>query len=193
MKKIIYTISIIFLSIIVVLNLLYTSKLDSSEHVEIKFNNIIYIIGLIVVGILIMLFTKKANNYLCKENNKKRKYLFYFSLFAYILFNIIWGVLVNPGVGADQIHVCNLAQSFYRGNTEEILPTITYAGIPLRQYIECYPHQITLAFIYSIFFRIIHLDIIEILRIINIISNIFIVIAIYKINNQISKKYETNI
>lgn len=192
LKKIIYIISIIFLSIVVVMNLLCTSRLDSAEHVEIQLNNLIYIIGLIVVGILIMFFTQKANNYLYKENNNKRKYLFYISIFAYILFNIIWGLLVNPGVGADQIHVCNLAQSFYRGNTEEILPTMTYAGIPLKQYIECYPQQITLAFVYSIFFRIIHLDIIELLRIINIISNICIIIALYKINNQISKKYETN-
>ena len=92
----------------------------------------------------------------------------------------------------DQIHACNLAQTFYRGNAEEFLPNLTYAGIPLSEYMQAYHQQISLAFVFSLFFRIIHFDAVEILRVLSIIGNIFIIIALYKINNQLSKKYKTN-
>ena len=55
-----------------------------------------------------------------------------------------------------------------------------------------YHQQITLAFIFSTIFKIVHFDTMEILRVFNIISIVLITIAIYKISKQIAKKYETN-
>ena len=66
------------------------------------------------------------------------------------------------------------------------------AGIPLSQYIQAYQQQITLAFVFSVFFRIIHFDTLEILRALNIIGNILIIVALYRIIKQLSKKYKTN-
>ena len=43
MKKIIYFFGVIFLSIIILLNIIYTATLDSSEHITITFNSLIYI------------------------------------------------------------------------------------------------------------------------------------------------------
>ena len=53
MKKVFAVIGIIFLSIIILLNICFTAFLDASEHITINNNNIIYVLGLILVGILI--------------------------------------------------------------------------------------------------------------------------------------------
>lgn len=196
MKKVIYLIGILFLSTVLILNLIFTTELDASECTTTVFNNFIYIIFVVVLAILICFVAKIINENLYKDDSEKkqkiRKHLFITTLIIYILFNIIWVLVVNPKVVGDSVHVCNLAQTFYRGNFEEFLPNLTYLGIPLREYMQVYPHQISLAFVYSIFFSIIHFDIMEVLRILNIIGNIAIVIALYKINNQLSKKYKNN-
>lgn len=195
MKKIIWILGIIFLSIIIVLNLLFTTNLDSSEHATVEFNNVVYVIGLIVAGLVLFLFTRFINEYLYKdyESKKKlRKYLFIGAIILYIIFCIVWVVLVNPYVVGDSVHVCNLAQTFYRGDLEEFLPDMTYLGVPLRDYMQAYPQQITLSFVYSLFFRLIHFDVMEVLRALNIISIILIVFSVYKIGNQLSKTYKTN-
>ena len=197
LKKIIYGLGILFLVIIIVLNIVFTADLDTSEHITIHFNSIHYVLGVIVIGGLIYFITKIIDKYLyhsTKEKSKKeiRTLLFMNALAIYAASSILWSILINPRVIGDSVHVCNLAQTFYRGDTEEFLPNMTYIGIPLIQYIQAYPQQISLAFVYHLFFHIIRFDIMEVLRIINIMANVGIVIAIYKISQQLSKKYETN-
>lgn len=197
MKRVVYIFGILFLALIVILNLLFTTTIDFSEHVEIKYNYWLYIICIIVMGLIIYFSCRIINKYFYNNTNvetkkKIRKILFKVAIIIYILFNIIWTIIVNPKVVGDSVHVCNLAQTFYRGNDEEFLYNTTYAGISLKQYMQAYPHQISLAFVYSIFFRMIHFDIMEVLRVLNIISNIVIVITLYKIIQQISKEYKTN-
>ena len=197
MKKIIYFIGILCLIVIIILNIIFTARIDNFEHITIKFNNFTYIIGLIILGSFLFFISKIINKYLYKDSNSKskatnRKYLFLTSLILYVLFNIIWAILVNPKIVGDQVHVSKLAQAMYRGNTEKNLSILTYAGISLGDYIQAYQQQISLAFIYSIFFRIMHIGILEILRILNVIGNTLIVIAMFKINNQLSKQYKTN-
>ena len=187
MKKIIYALGILFLAIITILNIVFTANLDASETIEITQNGIIYIIGLILLGLLIFIGTKKIDEYLYKDKEKKkiRKILFITAFVIYIIFNIAWIIFIRPGIVGDQIHVCNLAQTFYRNNVEEFLPNLTYAGIPLSEYIQAYQQQISLAFIFNIFFRIIHFDGIGLLRILNVIGNIAVVVALYKITKHL--------
>lgn len=197
MKKIVYVFGILFLVLIVILNLLFTTTIDFSEHVEVNYNYWLYTIGIILMGLIIYFSCKIINEYFYNSTNiekkkKIRKILFKVTIIIYILFNIILTIMVNPKVVGDSVHVCNLAQTFYRGNDEEFLYNTTYAGISLKQYIQAYPHQISLAFVYSLFFRIIHFDVMEVLRVLNIISNIVIVITLYKIIQQLSKEYRTN-
>lgn len=197
MKRIIYVLGISFLALIVILNLIFTADLDFSEHIEINYNYWLYIIGIILMGIIIYFSSRAINKYLYNDTNteakkKIRKNLFVGAIIVYILFNIVWAIVVNPKVVGDSVHVCNLAQTFYRGNEEEFLYNTTYVGITLKQYMQAYPQQISLAFVFSMLFRIIHFDIMEVLRVLNIISNILIVVALYKINQQLSKEYKTN-
>lgn len=184
------------MAIVIILNLIFTAKLDNGEHITINYNKFIYIVGLILLGILIFMATRYINKYLYNEDSDKkkklRKILFIVALSIFIIFNIIWVIIVRPAIVGDQIHACNLAQTFYNNNLEEFLPNLTYAGIPLRDYMQAYHQQISLAFVFSIFFRIIHFDGIGILRALNVIGNILIVVALFKINQQLSKKYQSN-
>lgn len=191
MKKIIYAIGIISLLIVLGVNIVFTANLNLSEEISITTNNLIYSISTILVGILIYYISNKINNKL-EKSNKIRKYVFMIALIIYILLNIIWLILVRPGVGGDSVHVANLAQTFYRGDDNEFLNNKTYAGITLKEYMQKYPQQILLAFVYSIFFKLFYFDFMVLLRIINLIGNILIIFAIYKISKQLSKKYQVN-
>lgn len=197
MKKIIYIIGIFSLVIVFVLNLLMTANLDIFEHITIHYNSIIYILALVLVGTLLFFISNVVNKQLEEEKDIERgkeirKDFFLVALILYILFNIIWILKVNPFVLGDSVHVCNFAQSIFQGNVDNVIGSMTYAGITLGEYMQGYSQQIPLAFVYSIFFRVLHFDVIELLRIINVISNAFIVVAVYKINQHLSKKYQMN-
>lgn len=194
MKKLIYITGIIFLLLVISVNLLFTAKLSSSEHISISLNNIVYSISIIFIATIIYLITKKADEKLEQSNSedKVRKRLFIIVLIVYFLFNILWICLIRPGIGGDSVHVGNIAQVFCNENKSELLTHKTYAGITLKEYMQEYPQQIPLAFVYSIIFRIIFFDEIGILRILNVIGTVLIVFAIYKITKQLSKQYKTN-
>lgn len=197
MKKIIYILGILFLGIIIILNLLFTAYLDSSEHVNISFNNWMYTIGVILVALLVYILTKIIDKFLYNNGESRlkknlRRTLFVIVIALYIVFNVMWLLSVNPPVVGDSVHVCNLAQTFYRNDPDQFLNNETYAGVPLKQYLEAYPQQLSLSFVYSMFFRIIHFDVMEVLRILNLVGNILIVLAIYKIGSHLSKTYKTN-
>lgn len=197
MKKIIYILGILFLGIIIILNLLFTAYLDPSEHINISFNNWMYTIGVILVALLVYILTKIIDKFLYNNGESRlkknlRRTLFVIVIAVYIVFNVMWLLSVNPSVVGDSVHVCNLAQTFYRNDPDQFLNNETYAGVPLKQYLEAYPQQLSLSFVYSMFFRIIHFDVMEVLRILNLVGNILIVLAIYKIGSHLSKTYKTN-
>lgn len=197
MKKIIYYLGCLFLIVIIILNLFLTANLDTSEHITINENSAIYFIGIILGGVTIYTITKIINIKLYKNTKpeiekKNRKYIAITSIAIYIIFNIVWVICVRPPVVGDQIHIYNLAQTFYTGDLNRFLPNLTYAGIPLSEYMQLYHQQIPLAFVYNVIFRIIHFDEIGILRGVNVIGNILIVVALYKIMKQLEKNYKTN-
>lgn len=130
MKKIIYACGVLFLSIVIILNILFTANLDASEHITINLNNIVYILGLIICGIIIFVFTRFINE------KKIRKKLLIAILLIYILFTIIWTATIKTPIVGDSGVVCDLAQVFYIGNIEEATNRITYAGISLAQYMR---------------------------------------------------------
>ena len=188
MKKIINIFTIIFLAIIILLNLIFTTYLNAEECTSISVNSLLYIMSNVLLALVLFLLSKYLDN--LKEQFKKR--IITIGVILFVLFNIIWVLLVNPNVIGDSVHVCNLAQTFYRGDSQELLSNLTYLGIPLSEYAENYHQQISLAFVFSMFFRLIHFDVMEVLRALNVIGNFLIIYALYKISMQLSKKYEIN-
>lgn len=197
MKKIIPILGTIFLSLIIILNIIYTTEIDAKEHVTIDFNNIIYILGLIVVGLIIFLLSRLANKYLFSESKTKNKHearviLFILSIIAYVVFAIVWNIIVHPAIVGDSIHIANLAQTFYTDNPNTYLNGNTYLGLPLYDYMQAYPQQISLAFVFSIIFHIMRFDLMYLLRVFNIVCIVLMVIALYKIVKKLSKDYKVN-
>ncbi len=197
MKKIIFGLGIVFLSLIIILNIIYTTGIDAKEHVTIEFNSFIYVIGIIGVGIAIFLLAKFINKHLFNDTEKKNRrelriILFLIALIAYIAFMIVWNIWIHPAIVGDSIHVCNLAQTFYNNNPYLYLSGNTYLGLPLYEYMQAYPQQISLAFVFSIIFHIMRFDLIYLLRIFNVICIVLIVIALYKITKRLSKDYKVN-
>ena len=194
MKKIFAVIGIVFFSIVIMLNICFTAFLDASEHITINNNNIIYVLGLILVGILIYFLTNFINKILYKDDKRKklRKWLFIAVISIYIIADILWTIFVRPPIVGDQVHVACMGQLFARGYDEEILQSMTYANITLKDYMQAYNQQIPQAFIYGLFFKLIHFDEIGVLRVINVFAVIAIIIGIYKIGDLLSKKYKVN-
>ena len=197
MKKLIWILGVIFLTVIVILNIIFTTEIDAAEHVTISINNFIYIIGIIGVGLAIFLLAKLANKYLFNDTKAKSKHeariiLFSLALIAYIIFMIVWNIGIHPAIVGDSIHICNLAQTFYTNNPYLYLSGNTYLGLPLYEYMQAYPQQISLAFVFSIIFHIINFELMYLLRVFNIICIVLMVIAVYKITNQLSKKHKVN-
>lgn len=196
MKKILYFCGVLCLTIVLIFNILVTANLDKAEHITISFNSIVYILGLLTWGTIILACTYFLDKWLNKNPTKFKKELKFclmiIAIALYLAFSIIWVFNKQPAIVGDQIHVSNFAQTIYRGNPDEFLPNMSYAGIPLKDYMQGYKQQIPLAFVYSIFFRIIHTDIIHSIRGLNIVANIFTVLALYKIGKQLSKKHKIN-
>ena len=196
MKKIIWFIGIVTLSLVVLLNFIFTAKMDSSEHIFINVNNFLYFIGILLLGLFIYFISYFINKKLYEKDSKTKKKvrisLVIISIIVFLIFNSLWCILIKTPVVGDQVHALNLAQTFFRGNLEEYLPNLTYAGIPLSEYMQAYHQQISLSFVFSLIFRIVRFDRLETLRIFNIISTLLMILAIYLINTQLSKKYKTN-
>ena len=72
MKKTIYFFGVIFLSTIILLNIIYTATLDSSEHITIKLNSLIYIAGLIIGGTLLYFCSKLLDKYLYDNETRTK-------------------------------------------------------------------------------------------------------------------------
>jgi len=69
----------------------------------------------------------------------------------------------------------------------------TYGNkIPNRIYLKCYPQQFTIAFVWSILFRIFGTTSLALIRYFNVICNGLTVLAIYLICTELSKKYNAN-
>lgn len=194
MKKVIYFLGILFLSIVVILNLIFTAYLDKNEHITINFNSFIYVIGLILIGLLIFFCTRAINEHLYNEQGralyKTKKFWLIIAISVYIIFNIVWIIAVRTPVIGDSGHVCDLATIFYKGDFAELSKRMSYAGTSLADYMQAYHQQIPISFIVSIIYKIAHTDSIITLRILNIIYNMLIVFALYKISKQL--KYKTN-
>lgn len=166
------------------------------EYINIQFNNILYIIGIDLLALLLFITTNFINQYLYNEENKKKKVIrrtiFTIAIVGYIVFSIVWTTKVECIVEGDQIPVLETATALYHNNVEEVLSHDTYAGVSIGRYLETNQQQIPLACMYSLFLKIMNTDQAEMLRIINIISNVLVVLALYKITSQLAKNYQVN-
>ena len=197
MKKLVYFLGILFLLLIVVLNILFSTRMDTWELVTISFNNPLYVLSFILLGIAIFALAYFIDKHLYNDINpekkkKLRKILFGVTITIYILLSFLWVIFVLPYNIGDNGAICDIATAFYR-NDESMLDSINfYAGLPIRTYMQMYHQQIPLAFLFSIFLKMFNIARPELIRGFNVMFNILSVISLYLITCHISKKYKSN-
>ena len=195
MKKFISYLSIGIMILLSVLNVIFVANIGESEKILITNNSLFYIIFLVIFSIGIYFLTEWIDKKISNRGEQFKKRIWIISEIFYFVLCVLLIVFLRPPIVGDQIHACNLAETFYTGNNEKYLPNTTYAGVSLFEYMQGYYQQITLAFMFSIFLKIIHFDGIGLLRILNILFSLIITIYTYKIAKQISgeKKDKYNI
>ena len=139
MKKFISIIGIVLLAILILINLVSTAYLDVNESIDINFNSISYLLGLITLSLFIFFITKLINLHLFEKDNdtkkKIRTIMFFVFLLIYFLFNVIWIITITPAILADAAHVCDTAKLFLSKNNSA-LSNPTYSGISLLEYLR---------------------------------------------------------
>lgn len=194
LKKIFAVIGIIFLVIILVLNIGITAFLSPIEVVTICYNNIAYVFDLLLLVISIFLITNIINKFWYKNEKRKmlRKVLLIVVAIIYISATIAFSILFKPSLKSDQKAVGIMAFCFNTKESDEPLEVEAYQKLSIKEYMQAYNQQIPLAFMFSLFLKLIRSDDLYKLSIINILAIIAMIFAIRKIENMISKKYKTN-
>lgn len=180
-KKSIVIIGIVLLLIVFTLNIICTANIsdDKIENVTIQLNSILMIFVTIVIAIGLCILIKQTKNI----NPKLKIIIICIVVVAYFICQIGWIEIRKAKPVADQLEVYRAAVNIYRGNG---------GGLKKSQYLEQFPQQLTLAWIYALIFKI-SVESVKILQYCNAIANTFSLIAILLITKQISKEYEINI
>ncbi len=192
LNKIPWAIAIVLLAFVLILNIIYTVGIAEGEHAVVNNNSIttITITILIVCAILgICQILKKG------LHKVKDKYFIFGALIViYIIVQLLWINYAYIPLSADQKYAYEIAVSMKDGNMQEFMENYNdvYGNISMKTYLECYPQQFTLAFIWNILFRIFNSTNIAILMQVNVFCNAITVISTFLICKELSKKYKVN-
>ena len=179
-NQIIKIIGIVCVALLVIL--IYTSNtiLKIEETVEFSKNNIFTIILLIAIFIIFYIFLDKINY--IKLNKRTKNIIFIFLLIFYLIAQILWINIRKAYPIYDQYEVYNDAKIIAEGNINELVKN---------EYLQMYPHQITLITFYALIFRICGSTNVVILEYLNAIANTFTILGLYLIAKIISDKQNT--
>lgn len=182
-KNIVVIIGICCCFLVLLLNIVYVSKIENniSEIINTNvfgvFNTLIAL--LLVIGILSV--TEKIEK--LKLDKKVKIVLVVIFLIIYTLVQVYWVNIRQATPVGDQKEVYSTAVKIYENKWEELKNS---------KYLEMCPQQITIAFVFSLIFRIFSNTSIKILQYANVISNLFTIIAMILIANILDKQYKIN-
>lgn len=193
LKKIPYIIGIILLVYVLILNVIYTVELTVNEKALINTNTIINIAIPALIMCLILFISKIMKKVSCKINDKW--FFFLVLIVIYIIAQLIWvgNSFIQPN--ADQKYTYQIAASMKDGNMDEVIANTNdiYGGnVSMRTYLECYPQQFTLAFVWNILFSIFNSTDISVILQFNVLCNAITAISTFLICKELSKKYNVN-
>lgn len=185
LNRVINAIGIVLLSVVVILNIIYTTGIRAFEYAETTKNSILMIV---VVAFCVFLIYKllTGNKIQIKDRNTKILILVVISI-VYLIAQMVWIKLMDTYPNADQYYAYNFAKII-----SNIDGTGTTPGQMDLDYFAFYPFQINLSFIFAIIFKICHSTNVRILQVINAIANTLNILAIYLITKELGKKYNVN-
>ena len=193
LKKIPYVIGIVLLAYVLILNIIYTVELTLNEFVLVNINTIANIAIPALIMCLILLLSKTMKKVSHKINDKW--FLFLGLIVIYIIVQLLWVDNRFIWPNADQRYTYQIAASMKDGNMEEVIANTNdiYGGnTSMRTYLECYPQQFTLAFVWNVLFHIFNSTNIGIILQFNVFCNAITAISTFLICKELSKKYNIN-
>ena len=193
LKKIPYVIGIVLLAYVLILNIIYTVELTLNEFVLVNINTIANIAIPALIMCLILLLSKTMKKVSHKINDKW--FLFLGLIVIYIIGQLLWVDNRFIWPNADQRYTYQIAASMKDGNMEEVIANTNdiYGGnTSMRTYLECYPQQFTLAFVWNVLFHIFNSTNIGIILQFNVFCNAITAISTFLICKELSKKYNIN-
>lgn len=184
LKTVILFIGIIAVAAVLILNLVFTSRITSGldEIVKITFNGLIYILGSITFAVILYFVSKYMKKFI-KISKLKKILIFIGVLIIYFALQVAWINYRNAYPGADQNYVYNAAVDMYKnGGTK-----INFWG-----YFAKYLQQLSLMCEEILMFKIFNTTNVHLLQYINAFTNCFTILAIYLITGELSKKVNVN-
>ena len=191
LKNIICIIGISILTIVVILNIDYNTVINAEEIAKVNFNNWLILLGLVLLTAIIYLSAIMLKRY-CKKI-KKKYLIFGLVILIYVLMQVVWINVRVAKPAADQYTTYQLAIAMKENQLEDSLNnSLIYEFKYPHLYFERYSQQFTLAFVWSIMFKILNSTDVLIPQYFNIFSNALLAITIFLITGEISKKYKVN-
>lgn len=176
------TLAFLLFIYIFVINLLWSSIIQYvAENTHIYFNSFIIWFIFSIFAILYFLLHK----YLQKIDEKKAKIICAISLGLFLAINIFWIFYSKAVPVYDCASIESLAKLFAKGDFTAIKKDI---------YIERYPYQIGVVTFFGVLYKIFHTTDFMLLKVINVVSNIFLLIGFHRIGRELTgKKYVPSI
>ena len=182
-RGVINAIGIILLSIVVILNIIYTTQIRTCEYAETTKNSIFLILLVAICVFLIYKLITRSKITITQKNNRILV-LFIISI-AYFILQLVWIKIIDIYPNADQFYTYNFGRAMYNITETELVEADL-------NYFAYYPFQINLSFVFSIIFKIFHSTNVRIIQVINAFANTLNILAIYLITKELEKKHNVN-
>ena len=183
-KNVIIIIAFLLCTIVFLSNLIFTSTVsyDLVENVSYKYISIISAIVVIIVIIGIISVSEAIKDkWKSKLTIKKKRIILATIFILYVIIQIFWIFIRNSYPIADSLYVYDAAKEIFEGKT-----------ISQLKYFELYPQNLSLAYAFSKIFKVLGSSDVIIIKLINVIANIFTIIGLYLITKLLKGKYEVN-
>ena len=155
------------------------------EKVTISYFGILNLLISFVASIAIIILTNFVDKKIKQGNiviSKNKKLIILFIIFIiYAIIQMIWVYIRHSAPIADSMSVYEAAKQLSKG--EDIFNPY---------YFEFNPQNLTLAYMFSIIFKLLHSSNLIILKYLNIIANCFIMIGLILIAKELKKDYKIN-
>ena len=172
-------------------NIIFTAKLSREEHISIGFNSFTSLLVAALVSVAIYLVCNKLKGKQIKIRAKK--ILFGVFIFIYLVVQVVFiSVKQEIKPQTDQENTYIFAISMKNDTIEQEMNNGEIFGVTNREYAERCAHQLVLAFVWQILFRIFNTDKFILIEIFNVSGNLLTVFSIVFICKELSKKYNIN-
>ena len=169
--------------LVFLLNIVYVSRIGDtiSETVSTNLYGIFNMLITLFLVIGIVTASKKIDKIkICKE---LKIVIFVIILLIYSFAQIYWINIRQATPAADQKTSYEIAVNMYKGNWEKIKNS---------EYLERYPHQITLSVAFCAIFKVFSSTNVKILQYGNVLSNVMTIVGMMLICKNLEKQYKVN-